>query len=299
MNRIRIKFNTLISTSLLAGLLCIAGNSYAETITQTIKPLNIEAEARYIKQDSDKPAILIIHGFLTTNQFHTVVAMAKGIEDEGYTTLAPTLTLDINKRKSSLKCNSIHTHTLEKDVIEIKDWVDWLKQQGHKKIILVGHSSGSQEVLEYLNTYHDKAVSGAIFTSLFYLKGKELGTLDNEIVFAEDLIAKKQNRPHKYSFLFCKNNYLATPESYLSYLKLDRNYVLKSLQNTTIPTFTIMGGADKRYLSVGKDWLTALDKSPTELIMVDGANHFFSSEHEFDLQDHLNEIISNLSTRQE
>lgn len=299
MNSIRIKLNTLISKSLLVGLLCFAGSSYAETITQYIKPLDIEAEARYIKKDADKPAILIIHGFLTTNQFHTVLAMAKGIEDEGYTTLAPTLTLDINKRKSSLKCNSIHTHTLEKDVIEIKDWVDWLKEQGHKNIILIGHSSGSQEILEYLNTYHDEAVSGAIFTSLFYLKGKELGTLDHEIVLAKDLIAKKQSRPHKYSFLFCKNNYLATPESYLSYLKLDRNYVLNSLQKTTTPTFTIMGGSDKRYLSVGEDWLTELDKSPTELIIIEGANHFFSSEHEFDLQDHLYDIISKLSTKQE
>lgn len=299
MRIINILKNPFKSIILLAFLLGYASLSHAETITHLIKPLNIEAEANYIKGKESKPAVLIIHGFLTTNNFHTVTAMSKGISDEGYSVLTPTLTLDINKRKSSLKCNSVHTHTLEKDITEIRSWIDWLKAQGHKKIVIVGHSSGSQEILEYLNQYQDPAISAAIFTSLFYLNGKELGTLDNEIVFANDLIAKKQNRPHKYSFLFCKNNYLATPESFISYMKLDRQYVLNSLKELKIPNFTIMGSADKRYLTVGENWLTQLKETGTDLLIVEGANHFFSSEHEFDLQDYIIDILKQLPSRQD
>ncbi|BCN93839.1 hypothetical protein THMIRHAM_16240 [Thiomicrorhabdus immobilis] len=291
--------NLFTSICLVAFLVGYASLSRAETITHLIKPLNIEAEANYEKGDENKPVVLIIHGFLTTNNFHTVTAMTKGIRDEGYSILAPTLTLDISKRKGSLKCNSIHTHTLEKDIIEIKSWIDWLKAQGHKNIVIVGHSSGSQEILEYLNQYQDPAVTAAVFTSLFYLKGKELGTLDNEIVFANDLIAKKEDRPHKYSFLFCKNNYLATPNSFISYMKLDRQYVLNSLKNLKIPNFTIMGSADKRYLTVGENWLTELEETGTDLFIVKGANHFFSSEHEFDLQDHIIDILKQLSAGQD
>jgi len=285
----------LLTISIICVLLSFSSLSYAQTIIHHIQSINIEAEAYYVTGDTDKPAVIIIHGFLTTNKFHTVVAMAKSLQDEGFSTLTPTLTLDINKRKSSIKCNSVHTHTLEKGVLEIKELVEWLKSIGHKKIIVVGHSSGSQELLEYLNKYPNSTVIGAVFTSLFYLNGKELGTLDHEIVFAEDLLAKKENRPSKYSFLFCKNNYFATPESYLSYMKLDRNYVLCLLENLKVSSYTIMGSADKRYLSVGENWLNDLENTGKNLITVEGANHFFSSEHEFDLQDHLVEIIKQLS----
>ena len=295
MKTVTIQQYKLLSISIITVLLSFSTLSYAQTISHHIKSVNIEAEADYIRADIEKPAVVIIHGFLTTNKFHTIGSMAKALQDEGFSTLTPTLTLDINKRKSSIKCNSVHTHTLEKDILEIKEWVEWLKSKGHKKVIVVGHSSGSQELLEFLNKYPSPTIQGAVFTSLFYLRGKELGTLDNEVVFAEDLMAKKENRPSKYSFLFCKNNYLATPESYLSYMKLDRNYVLSLLQNLNVPSYTIMGSADKRYLSVGENWLTDLENTGTNLITVDGANHFFSSEHEFDLQDHLVEIIKQLS----
>ena len=52
-----------------------------------------------------------------------------------------------------------------------------------------------------------------------------------------------------------------------------------------------MGGADKRYQLVGENWLDQLKQTGTNLITVEGANHFFSSEHELDLQDLLQEII--------
>lgn len=269
----------------------------ASVVEHKLANTNIYAEADYVRGDSQKPAILMIHGFLTTNKFHTVLAMAKSLQDEGYTTLAPTLTLGINKRKSSIKCNSIHTHTLESDVEEIKSWIDWLVSQGHKDIILLGHSSGSQELLEFLNTKSNAHITGAVFTSLFYLNGKELGTLENEIAFAQDLLSKNESRPSKYSFLFCKNNYFATPESFLSYMKLDRSYIIDSLNKLKIPSYTIMGSADKRYLSVGENWLDELDQTPTKLIIVEGANHFFSSEYEFDLQDRLVEILKELSNK--
>lgn len=264
---------------------------HAATVTQTIETLNIESEADFLEGEKDT-AILILHGFLTTNKFHTVVSMAKALNDDGYSVISPTLSLNINKRQTSVKCNSIHTHTLENDVLEIKDWIDWLSEKGYKKVILVGHSSGSLELLEYLNTFQDDRIQSVIFTSIFYLNGEELGTVENEVAHAKALLNSPQKRPHKYNFLFCKNNYFASPESYLSYLKLTRDYVLESIKNLKIPTHSIMGSADKRYQSVGENWLEELKSTGTNLITIEGANHFFSSEHEFDLQDHLVHIVN-------
>jgi len=288
--------STAFFLSYLALSLTLASPLHAATVTQTVETLNIQSEAEFLEGEKDKPAILILHGFLTTNKFHTVVSMAKALHEEGYSVISPTLSLNINHRKTSVKCNSIHTHTLENDVLEVKDWIDWLTENGYKKVILLGHSSGSLELLEYLNTHQDERIQLAIFTSIFYLNGKELGTVEEEVTYAKSLLNSPQKRPHKYNFLFCKNNYFASPESYLSYLKLERNYVLESIKNLKIPTHSIMGSADKRYQSVGENWLTELESTGTNLITIEGANHFFSSEHEFDLQDHLVSII-NASSR--
>ena len=265
--------------------------AFAETVTHKIDGLNLTAEAEYVKGDADKPVILIVHGFLTTNKFHTIMSMAQGFEEEGYSVLTPTLTLGINLRKQSIKCNSIHTHTLENDVIEIESWVKWLEAQGKKEIVVIGHSSGSHEILAMLQKKATPSIKLAVFTSLFYLNGPELGTLPEEIERASQALKNNHFQPQKYSFLFCKNDYYATPQSFLSYHKLTRQHVLGELQSLTIPHYTIMGGADKRYQSVGKNWLDELKQTGTQLVVVDGANHFFSSEHEFDLQENLIQII--------
>jgi len=291
MNLHYIKTLVLLRFLSLPLLIMLPFASYANPVYLTFANSNNTAEADYIKGNVDKPAVLIMHGFLTTNKFHTITSISKSLQDHGYTTLAPNLTLGVNNRQTSIKCNSVHTHTLESDINEIDSWVNWLVRQGYKKIILIGHSSGSQELLEYLNTKPNTHIDLAIFTSLFFFKGQEFGTLDKDILYAQDLIKKNQQTLHKYNFFFFKNNYLATPKGYLSYLKLDRNYVLNSLKNMPMPTYTIMGTADKRYQNSGTTWLDELKKTPTHLYEVKGANHFFSREYEFDLQDIVIEIL--------
>lgn len=287
--------NTLKYGVGIALLSILLNPAFADTVTHKIEALNLTAQADYVEGDPDKPAILIVHGFLTTNKFHTIVSIVQSFKDEGYTVLAPTLTLGINARKQSVKCNSIHTHTLENDVSEIEAWIKWLESQGKKEIVVIGHSSGSQELLAMLNKGPQPSVKKAIFTSLFYLNGSELGTIQAELDYAQKALEENNLRPHKYSFLFCRNDYYATPESFLSYHRLTRQYVLNELKNLTIPHYTIMGKADKRYQSVGTNWLDELEETGTNLTIVEGANHFFSSEHEFDLQDILLRTVNKMS----
>jgi pimeloyl-ACP methyl ester carboxylesterase len=177
-------------------------------------------------------------------------------------------------------------------VQEVAQWVKWLNEQGHKKVVVLGHSSGSQELLELLHQHPKLGISAAVFTSLFYLNGEEIGSMDSEIALAKSALAQQQHQPQKFSFLFCKNNYHATPESFLSYMKLDRAYILERLTALKIPHYTIMGGADKRYQSTGREWLNELKKTGTHLTVVEGANHFFSSEYELTLQERIVEILN-------
>ncbi|GKT11696.1 MAG: hypothetical protein ISEC1_P0665 [Thiomicrorhabdus sp.] len=281
---------TLLSVCLL--ILTAFGSVKAEIVSQIIQPSKIKAVADYVVGDPNKPAILILHGFLTTNQFHTITAISNILQEEEFSTLAPNLTLRIPQRRDSIKCNSIHTNTLEDDVIEVKDWVNWLKAQGHKKIILLGHSSGSSSLLQYLHENEDSAIILAIFTSLFYLNGAELGIQNSDIAAAKLAVAAQDNYPRNYSFNFCQKNYYATPNSFLSYLKMDRQYTLDTLNSLKIPNYTIMAGEDKRYNRVGLEWLKELRATSTKLVIINGTNHFFSGEYELDFQDSLINVIN-------
>lgn len=299
MHKILIILQFNYSTWLGCLILCFAFSAQANAlaVTQSIKPSGIQAEAQYLPGQTDKSAVLILHGFLTTNQFHTITSIAKFLNDEGHSVLSPTLSLNINNRRNSVKCNTLHTHTLEDDINEIQHWVDWLNAKGYKKITLVGHSSGSLELLEYLKIHNDTRIDKVIFTSIFYTSGKEIGINPSEIELAQEMLVKQHKKLHKFNFLFCHNNYLATPQSFLSYLKLSREYVLNSIKNLQTANYSIMGGADKRYQAVGHDWLTDLEKTGTQLSIIEDANHFFSSEHEFDLQDEIIAIMRQDTTR--
>lgn len=266
-------------------------NAQAQTVTISLTNSTFTANANYSKGNINKPTVLILHGFLTNNKFHTVIAMEDALQLEGYTTLSPTLTLGINNRKDALTCSSIHTHTLEQDMAEIDHWIQWLLQQGHQQIILLGHSSGSQQLLEYLATYPASHITTAIFTSSFYLNGKELGTKASDLEQANKDIETNYKQPRQYRFLFCNNSYNATATSFLSYQRITREHLLNTLKQLKIPHHTIMGGGDDRYRKVGYQWLDDLKLTDTDLHVIEDANHFFSNDAEPKLQELLINIL--------
>lgn len=258
---------------------------YAGAVNQTIPGLNLTAEADYTQGDSTLPAVLILHGFLTTHHFHTVQTIKQAFEQAGYSTLAPTLTLNVDRRREFLQCNALHTHTLENDLLEIDFWIQWLKQQGHEKVVLVGHSSGSQTLLHFLAQKNHPDIALGLFTSLFFMNGPEMGTREAELQSAQKALQTGDNSASKYHFLFCQNNYFATPESFLSYQKLDRTTVLSHLTNLDLPHYTLMGEEDKRYQNVGSEWLVQLKATGTQLQVIPKANHFFASDSAQALQE--------------
>lgn len=280
------------SLMLIAALFALCGTTQAQDVTLNLSNSKLKANANYIKGDTNKPAVLILHGFLTNNKFHTISAMEDILQMESYTSLSPTLTLGINNRRDPLSCNSIHTHTLQQDMAEIDQWVTWLTQQGHKEIILLGHSSGSQQLLEYLSTYPATPVISSIFTSYFYLYGKEVGTKESEMQQAKIDLETGYTQPRKYNFLFCNNNYNAIANSFLSYQGITRQRLLNQLTQLKIPHFTIMAGNDERYSKVGRNWLDELKATGTKLTIIEEANHFFSNDAEPKLQEALVTILN-------
>lgn len=281
----------------LCNLLLFALPLQAKQVILQASTSHVEGQARYLDNGHNRPALLILHGFSATHNYPTVQALQDYFSLSGFTTLAPTLSLQIPLRSQPVQCNSLHTHTLQQDIAEVNAWIDWLEQQGHQDIILIGHSSGSQTLLEAMIPHTPKSIKALILTSLFYLNGEELGNLESEIQIAQDLLSQGNNAPRKFNFLFCQNDYLATPESYLSYLTITRARVLETINQLDIPSYSVMGSADSRYTQVGEKWLRELNASQTELSVIEGANHFFTGEHEGLLHDRVEAIINKITSK--
>ena len=157
-------------TIMRAYLICLLLSAFpawahAAIVQLQVRP-GIHASAEYLDGQRDKPAILLLHGFLQTRDFPTVATLARGLRDAGYPVLSPTLSLNIPNRSQSLACEAVHRHSMDDDIGEITRWVNWLKSRGHRSIVLIGHSFGSLQLLAYLDAKPDRAVKGYFGASL-------------------------------------------------------------------------------------------------------------------------------------
>ena len=88
----------------------------------------VKASADYQRGETEKPAVVVLHGFLQNNDYLTLTNIKEAVVDNGYTLLAPVNSLGINYRSSSLPCQATHRHTMEDNLAEINNWMEWLKK---------------------------------------------------------------------------------------------------------------------------------------------------------------------------
>ena len=267
----------------------------SEIITETL-PNNMVVTAEYKLGDPNKPAVIVLHGFLQTYTFLATQNIIEGLADLDFTVVGPNLSLGVPVRKRSLQCDAIHQHTLNDDLNEISFWLHWLQEKGHNKVIFVGHSWGSQHALAYLTSHREKSnIVGLVAISLVPSESNSK-LMHNQL----NAINKKGNGSketlHKFVLSFCKN-YTSTTKSYLSYAEWNDEKLLTALKNITDsgkPVFTILGSADKR---LRKKWTKELANAGSKISVIQDANHFFSSSHEFDLIDELEVAVKTFSFR--
>ncbi|MFV2059592.1 MAG: alpha/beta hydrolase [Gammaproteobacteria bacterium] len=256
-------------------------NIYSAVIKHKL-PNGFTSSAEYRIGEKDKPAVFILHGLLQTRNYLTVQSLITAISDEGYTVLAPNLSLSISNRKKSLPCEAIHNHDMKQDIDEIDYWVKWLEKKGHTRISLVGHSFGSLQLVIYANTKKPKSVTHLITTSLIDVEEtNDHKPINSFVTKARKQIKNNDTQLHEYQISYCKK-YISPASNYLSYARWTKDKLITELNKLTIPITIILGSTDKR---LDNNWISMLKKSKLELIMIQGANHFFDKSHEFDLND--------------
>lgn len=246
------------------------------------------ASADYVAGQRDKPAVLILHGFLQTHEFPTVRQLTQHLTGAGYTVLAPTLTLGIANRKQSLACEAINTHTLQDAAREIDLWVRWLKHR-RAPIILIGHSFGTIYLLNYLERNPEPAISKLIGISLVEggLSMTDNGQRQALLQKLHRLVASPKPGLVKQAFSFCKQ-YQSTPQGLLSYMEWSPERITAAIEQSKLPMAFIVGSRDDR---LGPDWIRQLQTTPARVHVIEGANHFMDGQHEFDMLDKLQDEL--------
>lgn len=247
-------------------------------------PNGLVATADYRVGSPAKPTIILLHGYLQTRNFPLIYNLSNILKEEGYSVLAPTLSLGISRRANSLSCEAIHTHTMEEDVDELSRWVDWLSAAGQKNIVLIGHSYGAIQILSYASVHPSAAVKKLVFISISDVEHKFLspGRVDKKPAIA---LAKKDKKLlGNFELGFCRE-YRSPAPAYLSYMAWTQERVLKTLSAIKIPYEAIFGDGD---FAVGKDWPERVRKTGAAVTIIPDATHFFEdSGAEFELSGRL------------
>lgn len=273
----------LLLITLLSSCLSFA---HASTVKQTVRP-GVEARATYLAGAAGKPAVLLLHGFLQTRDFPTIATLTTGLNEAGYSVLAPTLSLNIPNRQKSLACEAIHRHSMDDTLTELDIWVRWLRSNGHRNVVLLGHSFGALQMLAYLSAQPDPAVKAFLAASLIEARTGNTA----RIAQLADMRQRARNRPNELvtaSLSICKT-YRTNPQDLLSYIVWDDKQTLAALKSLPVKTRLIVGDTDNR---AGSGWIAALRHVHPDLVLLSGANHFMSGESEFDLLDSALEFLS-------
>lgn len=274
---------------MLLGHLLISSVTANATEIKARLPSGTEVSAEFSQGQRDKPAVLILHGFLQTQNNATVSNLGAALATEGLSVLAPTLSLGISQRRQSLSCETPHPHHFDADVAEVEFWVNWLLQRGVKSIILIGHSTGNVQMLAYANQYPHQEIKKFIAVSLIEF-AREFGGKQNTLQFrqAQKKVKQGDTRLDDYNLSYC-NKYVAPADAYLSYASWDASKILAGIRALKIPVVIIAGDADDR---MRHGWLDKLKALPVKISTVKGANHFFSDIHEFELHDRVIQAIA-------
>jgi len=245
--------------------------------------------ADYLQGTNNAPPVLLLHDLLQTKEFPTVSRLVTVLQDLGYSVLNPTLSLGISDRKQSLPCEAIHTHSLDSNADEIKQWIEWLHEKTGKAVTFIGHSAGGPVMLKYMEDSNAKFIDHTILISLSYFSA---GAMDrNNGVQAEKalkVIGSGSDTLGTYALSYCET-YPTYASNFLSYYNWDRAKISSVAGRFNDQITIILGSGDKL---IDSAWQQQLQKQHNEVILIEGANHFFDQAHELDLAAAIEEILT-------
>jgi len=248
------------------------------------------------------PVVLLTHGTLAHNGMEIITTLQQLLLENGVSSLALNLGLGLNDRHGMYDCNTPHTHHHTDALDEIGQWLAWLKEQGVEDMVLLGHSRGGNQTAWFAAERDDPVIKKVVLVApqtwnkdedaAGYEKryGKPLAPV---LAQANDLVAKKKGDSmlEKVGFIYCAGA-SATASAIVSYYnpdpRLDTVYLLPKIGK---PVLVFVGSEDKVIVGLAEKVAPVAEKSTVELVVMDGADHYFRDLYAEDLVDQVIEFI--------
>ena len=282
------------------GFITVAVVAQEVTLPYKGLTLNANLELAANKKPSDG-VILITHGGLVHNGMEIIASLQNQLKERGYNTLAINLSLGLNNRHGQYDCQITHRHRNSDAADEISVWVAWLKKQGVKQLILLGHSRGGAQTALYLTEYNNSIVKSVVLISPAIREntdaanyqvryGKSLAPILQK---AQQLVkaGKGDTLLEHVGILYCADS-SATADSFVSYNgqdpRLDTLYLIPKLR---MPTLVVVAGSDEIVIGLDKKLTALADGKRVTMKIIDGADHVYRDLYTDDLVEAIDAFL--------
>ncbi len=292
----------LISLSLVI-FLALAQAGVAAEVKTKLAGLTLNANLEKSGEWPAGPVVLLTHGTLAHRGMEITSGLQAMLAERDVSSLAINLSLGIDDRSAAMyDCPTPHTHKHTDAVSEIAAWVDWLKEQGVQNAAILGHSRGGNQVARYAGGQADPIVNNVIlvapqtweapYVAEDYAKRYKT-PLQPLLAKAQALIGEGKGTElmGPMGFIYCEDT-RASADAVVSYYAPDRDMdTPQLLSRIAAPVLVIAGSEDKVVAGLIEKTEPLADGDKVELLVVDGADHFFRDLYAEEIADVVAERI--------
>ncbi len=254
-------------------------------------------------------AVLIVHGTLGHHRMEPVASLQNALKLQGVNSLAVTLSLGLDQRKGMYDCAIEQDHRHVDAVEEIAAWLGWLKEQGAKKIALMGHERGASQVALYMTGKKAlkplKIVKRIVLLSPLIWSDEKAGAdylrlskipLDGVLAKAKGYIDGNEENTllEGVTFLDC-GQARVTASAFIDYYSPNPKFNTPSLlKSISVPVLILVGSEDREIedLTLELEKSGALNRKNIQVKQVNGADHLFLPPHISQLSDEVRVFFS-------
>ena len=249
------------------------------------------------------PVVLMTHGTLAHRGMEIMAGLQSMFADRDISSLAINLSLGLDDRAAGMyDCATPHNHRHTDAVVEIGAWLEWLKAQGAEKVALLGHSRGGNQTARFAAATADPVVTNVIliapqtwsadYAAADYEKryGKPLAPV---LARAQELVddGKGDTLMESVDFIYCEQT-SATAASFVSYHAADADMDTPSvIPAIKAPVLVIAGTEDSAVRNLPEKMEPVADGERVQLLVMDGADHFFRDLYSEDIADAVAELL--------
>lgn len=257
------------------------------------------AKGKSLKADG---VVLLVHDTLAHHRMEIMSALQELLHERGVNSLAITLSLGLDARRGLFDCAIEQDHRNEDAIVEIKSWIEWLKQQGAANITLGGHSRGGNQAAIYAAKQPDPVVKRLVLIApladtpasteaQFSQRFKQ--PIQPILAQAEKLVAEDQSTTlmEGVPFLNC-DSAKVTAGAFVNYYGDNQNlYTPSLLPHIKLPILVLVGDLDP----LASELVPAIQGIPEPkkitLETINGADHFFRDLAAEDVADRIKAFV--------